>query len=60
MKRLTKSQKHKNIFGVCGGISEYMGIEVSLVRILFVLGFFATGSLLLWIYILLAIILPSE
>lgn len=58
-KKLTKSRS-KNLFGVCGGLSEYTGIDVSLIRILFILGSIFTGSIIFWIYILLALILPNE
>jgi phage shock protein C len=57
--KLVKS-KNRSLFGVCGGLAQYFGIDVSVVRILFVIGFFFTGSMLLWIYLLLALILPSE
>jgi phage shock protein PspC (stress-responsive transcriptional regulator) len=59
MNRLTKS-KNKSLFGVCSGISIYLGIDVTLVRIAFILGAICTGSLVLWIYLLLSLVLPSE
>jgi phage shock protein PspC (stress-responsive transcriptional regulator) len=60
MAKLTKSQKNKMIFGVCSGLADCLNIDTALVRLAFVVGAFLTGSLLLWIYLLLAIILPSE
>jgi phage shock protein PspC (stress-responsive transcriptional regulator) len=60
MAKLIKSQKDKMIFGVCGGVSEYCGIDSSLIRIIFVLGSIITGSFLLFLYLLLAFILPKE
>lgn len=59
MNKLSKS-KDRSLFGVCGGISKYTGLDVSLVRILFVLGAIFSGSLVFWAYILLALILPNE
>jgi phage shock protein PspC (stress-responsive transcriptional regulator) len=59
MKSLKKS-KNRKLFGVCGGLAEYLDIDPSFIRIGFVIGSFLTGSVLFWIYILLAIILPSE
>lgn len=56
---LTKSN-NKKLFGVCGGLSEYFGLDPTIVRILFVLGTFLTGSLVFWIYLLLALVLPSR
>lgn len=60
MSRLTKNQKDKMIFGVCGGLSQYSGLDSSLIRILFVLGAVFSGTFLLWIYLLLGFILPKE
>lgn len=59
MSKLKKSS-NKFIFGVCAGIAEYLGCDTSIVRLLFFLGTFATGTLLLWIYLILAIIMPKE
>lgn len=44
MKRLYKSRKEKVIDGVCGGIAEYFEVDPVLVRIVFVLFFFAGGA----------------
>lgn len=60
MTQLSKSKTQKSIFGVCGGVAKYLGLDVSLVRIAFVLGAICTGSLVFWIYLLMAIVLPSE
>jgi phage shock protein PspC (stress-responsive transcriptional regulator) len=59
MNKLKKS-KNKMLFGVCGGLAEYLGVDVSIVRIGFVIGIFATGTLLLWLYLLMALILPKQ
>lgn len=55
---LTKS-KNKKLFGVCGGIAEYFNIDPTIVRILFVLGAILSGSIIFWIYLMLALILPQ-
>lgn len=59
MNKLTKS-KDRSLFGVCGGLAKWLNLDVSLVRILFVLGAIFTGSLVFWAYILLALVLPNE
>lgn len=59
MKKLQKS-KNKMLFGVCGGIANSLEFDPSIVRIGFVIGTFVTGSLLLWMYLLMAIVLPKE
>jgi len=48
------------LFGVCSGIAKYTGIDTSVVRILFILGTIFSGSLLFWIYLLMAIIVPKN
>lgn len=58
MSKLTKSKYNKMIFGVCGGLSEYTGMDSSIIRLGFILGSIFTGSILLWIYLGLAILLP--
>ncbi len=58
MKRLYKNTQQKMICGVCQGISEYFNIDVTIIRLLFVLlGFTSTGII---IYILAAIIMPDK
>lgn len=57
--KLTRSRKERVIGGVCGGVSEYFGIDITLLRIIaFLLIFF--GSLGFWVYIILWIIIPEE
>ena len=36
-RRLTRSAQHKMIAGVCGGLAEYFDLDVTLVRIAYVL-----------------------
>lgn len=58
-KRLTKSKTDRKLFGVCGGLGEYYGIDPTLVRLAFVLLGLLHGIGLI-LYIILAIIMPSE
>lgn len=60
MNKLTKCKENKMIFGVCCGLSKATGIDVSVVRMAVVLGTIFSGSILLWIYFLMAIILPVK
>ena len=58
-KKLYRSMNQKMIAGVCGGIAEYLDVDVTFVRIVFaLLGFAYFSSLAL--YIVLAIIIPQE
>ncbi len=56
--RLVKSND-KKLFGVCGGLGEYLDIDPTVIRIAFLVGFFFLGGGLL-LYIILAIAMPSE
>ncbi|OEU43057.1 transcriptional regulator [Methanosarcina sp. Ant1] len=58
-KRLTKSKTDRKLFGVCGGLGEYFGIDPTLVRLAFVLLALFNGIGLV-LYIILAVIIPSE
>jgi phage shock protein PspC (stress-responsive transcriptional regulator) len=60
MKRLAKNRYNKMLFGVCSGLADWLNTDATLIRLAFVVGAFLTGSLLFWIYLLLAIILPPE
>jgi phage shock protein C len=58
-KRLYRSRTDRMISGVCSGLGEYLGIDPTVVRLLFVLGFFAGGSTIP-VYIVMMIIVPEE
>ncbi|HOO22845.1 MAG TPA: PspC domain-containing protein [Clostridia bacterium] len=58
MKKLYKTRENKKICGVCNGLAEYLEIDVSLVRLLWVLwGCFGVGIIA---YFAAAIILPYK
>ena len=56
-KQLYRSRKNRVIFGVCGGLGEYFGIEPIIFRIIFLALIFGAGSGVL-LYLLLAILIP--
>lgn len=58
MERLHRSKKNKVIFGVCGGLSEYLNIDVTLIRIICILAMFAGAGIVL--YIVAALIMPED
>lgn len=58
-KRLLRSRTDSKVAGVCGGIADYLGVDSTLVRILWlVFGIFVGYGLLL--YIVLAMVVPKE
>lgn len=59
-RRLYRSFNDSKLFGVCGGLGSYFGIDSTIVRLLFVLGAFASAGVVLLGYIILAIVVPKE
>ena len=57
-KRLTRNVKEKKIMGVCAGVADYYGIDVSLVRIGWALSVLAAGTGAL-AYAVLSFVLPE-
>ncbi len=58
-KQLTRSTTNRMIAGVCAGLGEYLNIDPTVVRLLFVLGFFLTGPGILIAYLILAVVVPE-
>ena len=48
------------IAGVCGGLGEYLDIDPTIIRLLFVFGTVFSVSGLFWAYLLMALIVPEE
>ena len=59
MKKLAKSQSERKLCGVCGGLAEYVNIDPTLVRLLWVLFSLAGGAGIL-AYIIAAVIMPDN
>ncbi len=58
-KRLYRSRSDRMIWGVCGGLAKYFDMDPTIVRVITVLSMFL-GSLGIWAYIILAIVVPLE
>ncbi len=59
-KLLTRSLKDRMLAGVCAGLAEYMGLDPTVVRLIFVLLFFVTGPGILLAYFIMMLIVPEE
>ena len=59
-KKLTRSKSNRMIAGVCAGLGEYLGIDPTIVRLLFVLAFFGLHGGLLLAYLIMAIVVPEQ
>jgi phage shock protein C len=58
-KKLYRSTQDKQIAGICGGLGEYLNVDPTVMRILFVAGFFLSGSLMFWAYLVMWIVIPE-
>lgn len=58
-KRLYRSVDDRMIGGVCAGIADFFDIDPTIVRLVFVLGFFASVSGLFWAYIIMMLVVPE-
>ncbi len=57
-RRLKKSNYDKKLCGVCGGIAEYLDVDSTIIRLLWVL-FTVMGGAGILAYIIAAIVMPD-
>ena len=59
MKKLYRSNTDCCFMGVCGGLAEYLGVDSSIMRLIWLIAilFFGSGILL---YFILCLIVPKE
>jgi phage shock protein C len=58
--RLLRSRTDKKLFGVCGGIAEYLNLDATLVRVAFVVATLMSFGPLVLAYLALAFVIPKE
>jgi len=59
-KRLVRARKGRLLAGVCSGIAEYVGIDVTVVRLIFVAVGVVTFGVGVLIYLAAWIVIPEE
>jgi phage shock protein C len=59
-KTLRRSRTDRMLGGVCGGFARYLGIDPVAARVLYVIGTFFTGGLLIPAYAIFWIVMPEE
>lgn len=59
IKRLARSTTDKKIAGVCGGLARYLGVDSTVLRIIFLISLIF-GGLGLWIYLIVWLVAPEE
>lgn len=58
--RFYRDKRNGMVFGVCAGIADYTGFDVSLVRVAFLVAMFMSGGGVLPFYIIAAIVTPTK
>lgn len=58
-KKLYRIKEGKKLVGVCGGVAEYLNLDPTLIRLLWVL-LTLCASIGLWAYIACAFIIPEK
>jgi phage shock protein C len=59
-RRLYRSADDRILAGVCAGVADYFDVDPAIVRILWFLSVFFTGSLTFWAYLVMIIVVPLE
>jgi phage shock protein C len=60
MRKLYRSSRDRKLFGVCGGLAEYLGVDATLLRILLiVVAVFSAGSVII-VYFIAGFVIPRE
>jgi len=59
-KKLYRSRSDKMITGLSAGMAKYFGMEVDLVRILWVVAAFVSGGIVAVVYLIIAAVTPLE
>ena len=60
VKKLYRSETNRRIAGVCGGIGEYLNVDPTIVRILFLFLLLPGGVPGILLYALLWLLIPNE
>lgn len=58
-KKLYRSRTEKKLAGVCGGLAKYLNVDVTIIRLIWVLAVLFAGCGLL-AYIVCALVIPEE
>ncbi|XID95860.1 PspC domain-containing protein [Paenibacillaceae bacterium WGS1546] len=60
MRKLYRSARDRKLFGVCGGLADYLGVDATLLRILVIIvAVFSAGSVIL-VYFIAGFVIPKE
>jgi phage shock protein C len=61
VRRFYRSRRERMIAGVCGGLAEYLAMDPTVVRLLYIaLSIFSAGFPGILVYIILALVVPPN
>lgn len=60
MSKLYRSARDRKVTGLCGGLSETIGMDSTLLRVLFIISIFLTSGTTLFIYFIASLVVPKE
>ena len=59
IKTLYRSKSNRIIAGVCAGLGDYLNVDPTIIRLLFVLGLFTFNGAMLLVYLIMTIVTPE-
>lgn len=59
-KKLTRSKESRMLCGVCGGLGEYVGIDPTVVRIIWLIASICSAGTGLIAYFIAAVVIPEK
>jgi phage shock protein C len=59
-RRLCRSADDRLIAGVAGGLAAYLDVDPAIVRIIWFLSILLTGTVTLWVYLIMIVVVPLE
>lgn len=60
IRRIKRSSTDKKIFGVCGGLGEYLRVDPNFIRLIWILASLGTHGFVMVLYFIFAALMPKE
>jgi phage shock protein C len=60
LSKLYRSRRDKKILGLCGGLSEMLNVDATLIRILLIVITVLSSGMVIFIYIIAGLVVPKE
>lgn len=60
MTKLYRSRRDKKVTGLLGGLAQTLGMDSTLLRVIFIIAIFVTSGILIFLYFITALVVPKE